>query len=139
MFQGLREFRTTVAELLREDLRRFNQALERAFSDVEKEKAPIWRTVKTSEAEYRAQHWEAVKAATTQDAIVFLPKSDPARAGHCVRVTRGPAAGTFYALTVAAQAGETINGSASLTIGVGFGFREYMDQGDGTWFSTPAI
>jgi hypothetical protein len=139
MFEGLREFRTQAAQLLREDLRRLNLLLERAFSDIERTKPRVWKMVKTNEAEYTAEHWDAVRAARTQDSIVLLPKSDPDRAGHSVAVIRGPENGTFYDLTVVPQQGEKVNGSTSLTIGAGFGLRVFVDDGEGGWWGTPAI
>jgi hypothetical protein len=99
----------------------------------------VFQLVRTTDAQYRAKHWEAVRAAITQDADVFLPKSDPSRAGHCVRVTRGPQGATFYALRVVAQSEDKINGSAALSIGTGFGFRDFMDEGDGNWSASPVI
>lgn len=139
MFQGLRDFRTTVAAELREDLRRLNLFLVQAFEEEERNRPRVWRVVRTTDEEYQAQHWDAVRAGVSRDARVLLPRSDPKRAGHCVRVARGPQGATFFGVTVVAQSQESINGSSALTIGVGFGFREYMDMGDGTWFSSPVI
>jgi hypothetical protein len=134
-FKGLRQFRTDDAKALGADLQRENTEIERAFSGLGREFVGRWRIVRATGSSVQAKHGDMVLAGFNQNTVVLLPKSSPDNAGLAVRVVQ---VGGLGAVSVAAASRESVNGVASVAIGVSTGYRDYVDEGTGKWWG-PAV
>jgi len=135
LFRGLREIRTTEPKQLAADLRRLNIAIEDGFAEAEQTFEAIPRVVRVVESSYTASHGDFVIAGFNQPAVILLPRSSPETATRRVRVVQ---VGVLYGVTVAAQSDQTVNGTASTTLGAYAGYRDYIDDGLGNWWG-PAL
>lgn len=131
-FNGIKDYRASDPDRLREDLRRQNVSLEQMFATVERERAarPVPRRVTKDTA---AAHDEALLVDASAGVVkVFLPSSSPDKACRFVRVC---SVKNVNSILVVAANGNTVMGGAANTLPVSFGYRDYMDDGQGGWWS----
>lgn len=132
IFRGLRDYRTDT-EGLRSDLRRQNQLLEAAFSNLSASKrerlAPIFVTQGTVAPFGSLVVVDATNAAVT----VTLPPASADDAGRSVMVSKSDASGNAV-VVAASNATQRVNGSTGTDSSATAGAREFVWDGQGGWW-----
>lgn len=126
-FQGLTDY-PAEPTAMRVAMQRQNGAVREALEALERERAarPVPRTVTGNTA---ATHDEALRVIA--DARIVLPRSEPSKAFRTVTVV---ATRTGLVITVAAAAGNHVQGVAEDSFSGFAGLRRYEDDGQGNWW-----
>jgi hypothetical protein len=119
----------------RGELQRLERKIVAGFSSEESSSPRKFAIVRVLGSRYTAKHWDAVLAGFNQNAVILLPKSDPAKADHRVRVVQ---VGGLGAVAIVAQDGDKVNAASSAAIGVSTGYQDFFDDGQGGWWG-PAV